>query len=78
MATLKWPSISERRSPTEKASNRFDLDRREMLANGLIAKSGCISGTEMATLSSPTETTSSRIDLDRRGMSTNGLIELTI
>ena len=32
----KWPSISERRSPTERASKRFDLDRREMSANGLV------------------------------------------
>ena len=34
MATLKWPSISERRSPTEKASSRIDLDRTRMPTNG--------------------------------------------
>ena len=61
-----------------------------MLANGLIeltiwnseklddTKSGCISGTEMATLSSRTETAASCIDLDRREMLAYGLIELTI
>ena len=32
----KWPSISERRSPTEMVTNRVDLDRTERPANGLI------------------------------------------
>ena len=31
----KWPSISERRSPTERAPNRSDRDRKEMSANGM-------------------------------------------
>ena len=63
MATLKWPSISERRGPTEKLANRIDLDRTEVLANGLVEftiwiprnwmpQSRATSlGTEMATLS---------------------------
>ena len=62
MVTLKWPSISERRSPTEQVANCVDLDRTGRLANGLTeltirnpskldgTKSGYISGTEMATL----------------------------
>ena len=61
MATLKSPSISERRSPTKQATNRCDMDRKGMPANGLnelairipnklvATKSGYISGTEMAT-----------------------------
>ena len=32
---FKWPSISERRSPTESATNRVDLDRTGMPVNGL-------------------------------------------
>ena len=36
MATLKWPSISERRSPTELATNGIDLDRTGVPANSLI------------------------------------------
>ena len=34
MPTLKWPSISERRSPTETATNHRDSDRTETSANG--------------------------------------------
>ena len=36
MATLKWPSISERRSPTETATNHIDLDRSGIPNNGSI------------------------------------------
>ena len=36
MATLKWPSIAERRSPTETTSNRIDLDRSGIPNNGSI------------------------------------------
>ena len=32
---LKWPSISERRSPTKTASNHIDLDRTGMPTNGM-------------------------------------------
>ena len=65
MATLKWPSISERRSPTESATNRVDLDRTGMPVNGLseftirilnnwATHSRATSlGTEMATLKWP-------------------------
>ena len=34
MATSKWPSISERRSPTETPSNHTDLDRTKTPTNG--------------------------------------------
>ena len=56
MVTLKWPSISERRSPTEKLAKCVDLDRTGRLANGMTeltirnpstldgTKSGYISG----------------------------------
>ena len=65
MATSKWPSISERRSPTETSSNHIHLDRTRMPTNGMAkltiqiprnldnTKSGYISGTEMATLKWP-------------------------
>ena len=65
MATSKWPSISERRSPTETSSNHIHLDRTRMPTNGMTkltiqiprnldnTKSGYISGTEMATLKWP-------------------------
>ena len=58
----KWPSISERRSPTEQVTHRVDLDRAGMSASGLtqltirIAKNWMTQsratslGTEMATL----------------------------
>ena len=74
MATLKSPSISERRSPTEKATKRFDMDRIGMSANGLTeltirisiklvtTKSGYISGTAMATLKSPSISERRRLD----------------
>ena len=32
---FKWPSISERRSPTETTSNHIDLDRTRMPIDGL-------------------------------------------
>ena len=59
---FKWPSISERRSPTGKVANPKDLDRTGTLSNGLIeltiwfprkwtTQSRATSlGTEMATL----------------------------
>ena len=80
MATLKWPSISERRSPTETTSNRIDLDRTRMPTNGLakltiripgnwMTQSRATSlGTEMATLR----------DSDRTGILANGMIEPAI
>ena len=36
MATLKLPSISERRSPTETISSHIDLDRTRMPSYGKI------------------------------------------
>ena len=36
MATLKWPSIAERRSPTETTSSHIDLDRSGIPNNGSI------------------------------------------
>ena len=36
MATLKLPSISERRSPSEQASSHIDLDRTRMPTYGVI------------------------------------------
>ena len=65
MATLKWPSISERRSPTETISSHIDLDRTRMPTYGTTELTMRINrnwatqsratslGTEMATLELP-------------------------